>query len=769
MNQHIAFTIVLFSLLGMTGLSGQSLPPTYNEDWQKVYAFELQDLPQSALKIVDHIQQKARRDKNSPQIIKTLLYQSKFSLLLEEEAQLKVVRQLELEIDQASSPEKQMLQSILADLLWQYYEQNRWRFQQRTATDELVNEDFRTWDLRRLAEKVHQLYQGSLSDADQLQSEAVIQYASILDRVPGSQKYRPSVYDFLAHRALQFYRNEESGLARPADQFRIDNPLVLDANENFVAWEVPSDSNLSFAREALLLYQELTRFHLKSKNQKALADLTLMRLEYGKRKLTGSETEAAFEKALQLRAEEFDPMHQAGFKLRLARLYLDQGRRYSPKGSEEFRYHRKKALELAQRIQTEYPETEEAIWAGNMIQTIEQEHIQLTTEKYLPIQSPGRILVSYRNLEQLHFRALKIRDKDLTKLENIYNDSLRLAYYKTLEVQTQWVAKLPAQTDYQKHSTEVLLPSMPSGHYLLLATFGPELESDKTYSVAPFQSTDLVLVQNDLNGYTQFEVLNRVNGKPVAGARVNLKSDARRNKLNRNFVTDENGLFTYKVPDYYYQVQVTVETETDRAVFGNFSLYEDQEEKEYTGPKEVRARAFVFTDRSIYRPGQPLYFKAIALYYDSREANDPKILTGERLRVILEDPYGLKVSSQELALNEFGSVAGEFRLPTSGLTGRYQIRVEEASDGEVFGNRNFDGFDYSSHSFSVEEYKRPKFETSFEPVSGSFKVNDSVVVQGQATALCRQSHYRRPSLLSHSAPAPIPLLVPLVLPRPFGH
>ena len=148
----------------------------------------------------------------------------------------------------------------------------------------LVNEDFRTWDLRRLTVKVHELYQGSLSDTDQLQSEAVIQYASILDRVPGSQHYRPSVYDFLAHRALQFYSNEESGLARPADQFRIDNPLVFDSNENFVAWELPPHSNLSFAQEALLLFQELTRFHLKNQNQKALSALTLMRLEYSKSK-----------------------------------------------------------------------------------------------------------------------------------------------------------------------------------------------------------------------------------------------------------------------------------------------------------------------------------------------------------------------------------------------------------------------------------------------------------------------------------------------------
>ena len=137
---------------------------------------------------------KPKKDKNSPQYIKTLMYQAKFSLLVEEEAQLKTIQRLESEIAKAQSPDRQFLQSILADLYWQYYENNRWRFQNRTATAETVNPDFRTWDLRQLTQRVHQLYQGSLEEEETLKSQAVLNYASILDRVPGSQKYRPSVY-----------------------------------------------------------------------------------------------------------------------------------------------------------------------------------------------------------------------------------------------------------------------------------------------------------------------------------------------------------------------------------------------------------------------------------------------------------------------------------------------------------------------------------------------------------------------------------------------
>jgi uncharacterized protein YfaS (alpha-2-macroglobulin family) len=729
MHKHLVLLFCFF--FALQGIHAQELPPNYNEDWQKVYRFELEDLPRSALKLVDQIQARAKKDNNSPQYIKTLIYQAKFSLLVEEEAQLKIIQRLETEIAKAKSPDKQFLQSILADLYWQYYEKNRWRFQNRTATAERVNTDFRTWDLRQITQRVHQLYQGSLEEEETLKSQAVLNYASILDRVPGSQKYRPSVYDFLAHRALDFYSKEESGLTQPADQFQVDNPLVFASNAAFIAWELPAESPLHFSKEALRLYQKLTQLHLN--NPKALSALTLLRLNYAHKKSNLPESESLFEDALKQQIATFSGSNKASFELKLANLYLEQADRYQPNYQEKFRYHRKKALELATNIQQNYAETEEAIWADLMQKSIESPKLELQTEKYLPKEKAGRIQVGYRNLEKLHLKALKIRDKDFEILENMKKDSLRLEYIKKLELQKEWTAPLAAQNDYQQHETEILMPSLPSGHYLILATLDPEHELGKPYSLTFIQYTDLVLVRTGLNGFTRYEVLDRNNGNPIAGARINLRSNAKRYKLNRNLVTDKKGIAVYKTPDYYPRVTATVQTENDRAIFGRLYLYRDWEEDDQT-PKETNARAFVFTDRSIYRPGQTLYFKVIAMAYDSRTPNDPRLVTNESLKITLTGPNSKKVKEQIIELNDYGSLAGKFSIPSTGLTGRYRILIEKASDGEVFGKDNFAGLNTAYNSFSVEEYKRPRFETSFEPITQSYKVNDSVLVEGKATA-----------------------------------
>ena len=83
----------------------------------------------------------------------------------------------------------------------------------------------------------------------------------------------------------------------------------------------------------------------------------------------------------------------------------------------------------------------------------------------------------------------------------------------------------------------------------------------------------------------------------------------------------------------------------------------------------------------------------------------------------------LKVLTPGPKSNEFGSVSGEFMLPNSGLNGNYSI--------EFYGEKN--DVDVK-HYFSVEEYKRPKFEAQFKPVTETYKVNDSVTVTGQALA-----------------------------------
>lgn len=734
MKKHITALFLIFGLLSHFTVQGQNQNPTYSKDWQKVYSLEVQDLPKSALKVVEQIERQGRKDQNGSQLIKVLLYQSKFALLLEEEAQLKVVQKLESEIAIAQSPEKQILQSILADLYWQYYKRNRWKIQRRTATDEIVNSDFRTWDLRRLTEKVHELYQGSLTDPAALQSKTEGDYAPIIEREYDSKKYRPTLYDFIAHRALDFYSNEESSLARPADQFEVEDPLAFSTNPEFVQWNIPQDGPLAFAREALLILQNLTRFHLDRKDHSALADVNLQRLEFVKRKMNGEEVEKQFEKALEATIPSYQGDLQALFYMRLAQLYSDQGKRWSPDDGEKYRWKLKKAVHLAQKIQKEYLASPEKALALQLERSLTNQELNLRTEEYIPLNTPSRVRIEFRNLEQVHFKALKISREQQKKLQKIYKDSTRRAFLKELPIAKSWTAKWGNQDDYQKHSSEVLLPPLPNGLYILLATLDEDTDLSGAYSTTWFQTTNIALLQSKYPKYTLFQVVNRNNGQPIPGAKVRFTSTQRRKKLNKRFTTNAQGTFKYAIPDYYYNVETFIETAEESTYLGNGQLREDDNYNRKTS-SEIRAKAFVFTDRGIYRPGQTLYFKSLVLKYRTNEKEQPKPLTNEWVEVVLEDPNGQEVGSLDLQLNDFGSVAGEFKIPLGGLTGEYIISVDEGyEDSSFYDQIYFEGFDYADHYISVEEYKRPRFETLFEPVTGTYKVNDSVLAKAKATS-----------------------------------
>ena len=149
----------------------------YNKLWKEVEKFEVDGLPKSALKLVENISDQAKASKNAIQQIKSLIYKSKFTLILEEDAQLKIINDFKTEIASNEFPAKNVLESILANLYWQYFQHNRYKFYNRTQTAEKVNEtDFRTWDLQTLFQETHLLFQRSLQNGLILQLEALGKY-----------------------------------------------------------------------------------------------------------------------------------------------------------------------------------------------------------------------------------------------------------------------------------------------------------------------------------------------------------------------------------------------------------------------------------------------------------------------------------------------------------------------------------------------------------------------------------------------------------------
>ncbi|MGI9550259.1 MAG: MG2 domain-containing protein, partial [Aurantibacter sp.] len=714
-NLLLILTIILFSQMA----SAQQNNKSYDELWKQVEKLENGALPKSALKVVETIFEKAKKEKSSPQIVKALLHSSKYAMTLEEDAQLKIVNDFKAEIEKAEFPTKNVLESYLANMYWQFFQNNRYRFYNRTKTEAKVDSaDFRSWDLTTLFHEIDSHFKKSLENENELQGVLVTEFGAILVKQDNSAEYRPSLFDLLAHTALQFYKTTENNITRPADKFEIDDPEMLCEVDQYTQLKIDSSDKTSMQARALQIYQKLLRLHLPSSKPYTLAEVDIERLLFTYRNATFENKDERYLEVLQnMTAATKGSPTASLYQYEIATLYLQWGQTYQPKGNEEHLWKLKEALELCESVITEYPNSRGAEKCKALKSQILSQSLQMTNEEHIPIDMPSRLLVNYKNHDQLQLSARKISINQLEQLNNIWEHPKKLAFLKKLGVVKEWEATLKDEKDYQEHRTEILLPALPNGQYVILAM--PKENKNGTFAYSPVQVTDFALVETRTPTHHNFQVIDRNNGKPITGANVKFTYQIRYDgpRRSKTLVTDKMG--TVSIPltkENWNNVSVLVTQNGEKAFYKDYYVNQRYE----PAAQRVDYTAFLFTDRSIYRPGQPLYFKGIAI---KREMEVSTILENTVVNVVLKDVNYQEVASQELKTNEYGSFSGDFILPSSGLTGNFSLEVNAKKIG-------LNG----STSFSVEEYKRPKFETFFEPITETYKVNDSIRVDGVATA-----------------------------------
>jgi hypothetical protein len=177
------------------------------------------------------------------------------------------ITRLEAEIAKAPKEMVPILDTLLAQWYWEYFQQNRWRFVQRTATSQAPGKDFTTWDLARLFSEIDKHFQGALAAEAILKTTPITLWDDLLAKGTMPDAYRPTLYDFLAHVALDFYTSGEQAAAKPQDDFELsaDSP-VFDPAGRFIAWN-PTTAGASAQAEgsptirAIRLYQDLLKFH----------------------------------------------------------------------------------------------------------------------------------------------------------------------------------------------------------------------------------------------------------------------------------------------------------------------------------------------------------------------------------------------------------------------------------------------------------------------------------------------------------------------------
>jgi len=711
------FITVLMIILFANFSSAQS--NDYSSLWKKVEKLETEGLPKSALDIVQQITDQAKKENNTPQIIKTLLYKSKYALVLEEDAQLKIINDFKAEIKTSETPTKNVLENMLATLYWQYFEQNRYQFYNRTNTESKVDaDDFRTWDLQTLFNVIHLHFQNSLENGLILQTTKLDDYKAIIHEQKDSKIYRPTLFDLLNHNALQFYKTDENSITQPAYKFEIDNPDFLSDGSTFSVLNIESKDSTSLQLHALKIYKSLLRFHSTDASPYAFVDVDIERLQFVSQNTTLDNKEALLLETLKAESKRWKDAKvdvSALYDFEIASIYRQQGQNYNPKTNVEPRWKIKDALDICNTVISQYPNSKGAEKCKVLKSQILQSNLQLTAENTLPTQQNALILINYTNIEALQFKVYHISDSQREALNKTYRQDEQLAFFKKLKVAKEWQSNLRNENDYQSHSTEIVLPKLDNGHYVIFANYGNEKNS---FAYKTIQVTTIALVANTSYEKEIFQVINRNNGQPLVGAQVKItyQTNYNGNYETKNLVANKKGEIEFeKSNNRYYNIDVEVKYNGETANFDNYYINGYYNRNDNTN--STIYNAFLFTDRSIYRPGQVVYFKGLAM---STKEGKSEVTPNLSTKVVLYNVNRELVKEMTLKTNDFGSVAGEFILPNDGLTGQFTIEF-------------FAGVTAATY-FSVEEYKRPKFETKFNPVTETFKVNDSVTVKGNALA-----------------------------------
>ncbi|GLU55788.1 alpha-2-macroglobulin family protein [Dyadobacter frigoris] len=690
----------------------------YEAQWKSVKNYADKGLSQSALTEVKKIYQLAKKENQEAQVIKAVIYMIDLQSQNQENAEINSITELEKEINTNKEPAKSILTSLLAKKYYQYYQQIRWQLYDRTATKEFIKEDISTWTTDDFHEKISTLYLHSISQEKLLKQTSLEGYNVIITK-GNVRKLRPTLYDLLAQEALVYFSSDERNIKKPAYSFEINSASAYDPATDFIYRKFETKDTTSLEFYALKLYQKLIAFHVNDKTADALIDIDLQRLQYVKQKSVHPDSDELYFMSVNHVANQYQntPAAAQAWYL-IAEWHNKKSDYYNANKDTTNRFEKVKAVEICEKIIKQNPKTEGGVNAYNLLQTIQHKSLQYMTETVTIPGKPFLVRLEYKNTTKLYLRIISATDEIRVKMQKGLTPENLHALNLASPIRT-WEQNLPDTKDYQEHSLEIKVDALPIGEYFLIAADNPDFENPKTIiGTRLFYVSNISYVQKGDN----FFVLNRETGQPLSQAKVRIwetrydRSIDGYLKLNSTlFLTDFYGYFTRKKniePDNLVTELLEITYEKDK-LFQQSQAYTYYRRPNFNAP--IKRQTYLFTDRSIYRPGQVIYYKGIVSKGDSLLSRLDK---DSDIPVVLKNTNGEEIEKIIAHVNDYGSFSGKFQLPQNSLNGEFFIYVD----------------DRMNLSIHVEEYKRPKFSVAYDTLKATYQLNDSIQIAGTAIA-----------------------------------
>ncbi len=316
---------------------------------------------------------------------------------------------------------------------------------------------------------------------------------------------------------------------------------------------------------------------------------------------------------------------------------------------------------------------------------------------------------------KIHARHLKSMTMTVSKVNldplkdyYLYSDKIYQDVRKKIIPGTTFKVnrQFDVRPDYVSFDDSISLKPLERGIYL--AEFDTNEKNIKTARTLFYVSDVYLLVIPLPDNQTRFVAVSATTGQPLKGAKLKIFSH---NHNKDTLISLGNS------------GDVTVKMSDRRDVHGEYYLYTNDDKYcpdqsmwmsnySFNSVKD-RTSVQLFTDRSIYRPGQTVHVAAIK--FKVKGGLETSTIEGEKLTIVLSDANYKEVDKREVVTDSFGKAAADFILPQAGLTGTFSVSVE--------GNRE---------TFRVEEYKRPTFEVEMPEVKEAYKDGDTLTIKGVA-------------------------------------
>ncbi|EMI16880.1 alpha-2-macroglobulin domain protein [Rhodopirellula maiorica SM1] len=677
--------------------------------WTEVQNAINQGLPKTAVEKLEPIITKAKAEKNYDEAIKAIGMKISLEGTIQGNRPEEKIARMQAEIEQAPAEMQPMMQAIVAHWYWHFFQQNRWRFIQRTQTEAPVSDDINTWDLPRILEVTAEQFDKALENTDMLQNTPIAEYDELIEKGTAPDDYRPTLWDFLVHQALEFYSSAEQAGARSEDAFDLqaDSP-VFAAAEDFVNWTPATEDADSPKLKAVHLYQQLLKFHRDDDDQSAFIDADLHRLEFAYNHAFGEEKDARYKSALKRFADEHaSHVISARALHNLATVWHREN---------EF----VKAKEIAEQGLARHPNSIGGNRCYNLIKQIEAPSASITTERVWNDPWPT-VDVRYRNVEKVYFRLVAFDFDEFVNSNRYQPTHLNRNQQSTLmnrKIIKQWSADLPKTDDYQEQVEHVKVPEdIPTGSYFLFASHREDFANDNNQvSMAEVWVSKLALVLRTAHGQGTLEgfVLDAKTGKPLQDASVKIwVNQGNRRTALKTVTTDGNGFFKTKATNG--RNLILLASYRDQRLSSNHGISVHQT----NNPERTQQQTQFFTDRSLYRPGQTIRYKGICLSVN-QQRNNYETSANQQVVVVFSDVNGKEIERLTHRTNDYGSFSGSVTAPRDRLMGQMSLRVDGVARGQT--------------QFRVEEYKRPKFQVKLNAPTEPAKLGESVTIQANATA-----------------------------------